>query len=269
MTPDLFHFRSGDGPLLVSFPHVGIFLPEEIAQRMTDTGLQLGDTDWHVDLLYRFLEAMDVTTIAATHSRYVVDLNRDPEGGKLYPGRFETGVCPTASFHEQPLYRDGQLPGEMEIAERVARYWQPYHDRLRAELASIREAHGFALLLDAHSIISVVPELFEGRLPDLNLGTAGGASCDPVFQDAARAAFERQQRFSHVVNGRFKGGYITRHYGQPGQGVHAMQLEMAMSGYLDESQPDEFDEARAQPLQSFLKSFVDALLETACNFAHR
>jgi N-formylglutamate deformylase len=255
--------HQGAGPLVVSFPHVGTYLPDEIAATMTDAGRAVADTDWHVHLLYSFLENSDATRLIATHSRYAADLNRDPEGGLLYPGKFETGVCPVTSFSGQPLYKPGYAPDADAITRRIREYWQPYHQQLTSALARAKAVHGYALLLDAHSILSRLPRLFEGRLPHLNLGTADGKSCAPAIADAAMAVFSGQNRFSAVKNGRFKGGHITRHYGRPQDGIHVLQLEIAMDTYLDEGNPALFDAARAAPLQNVLRDFVAAIGEAA------
>jgi N-formylglutamate deformylase len=255
--------HQGAGPLVVSFPHVGTYLPDEIAATMTDAGHAVADTDWHVHLLYSFLENSDATRLIATHSRYAADLNRDPEGGLLYPGKFETGVCPVTSFSGQPLYKPGYAPDADAITRRIREYWQPYHQQLTSALARAKAVHGYALLLDAHSILSRLPRLFEGRVPHLNLGTADGKSCAPAIADAAMAVFSGQNRFSAVKNGRFKGGHITRHYGRPQDGIHVLQLEIAMDTYLDEGNPALFDAARAAPLQNVLRDFVAAIGEAA------
>jgi N-formylglutamate deformylase len=255
--------HQGAGPLVVSFPHVGTYLPDEIAATMTDAGRAVADTDWHVHLLYSFLENSDATRLIATHSRYAADLNRDPEGGLLYPGKFETGVCPVTSFSGQPLYKPGYAPDADAITRRIREYWQPYHQQLTSALARAKAVHGYALLLDAHSILSRLPRLFEGRVPQLNLGTADGKSCAPAIADAAMAVFSGQNRFSAVKNGRFKGGHITRHYGRPQDGIHVLQLEIAMDTYLDEGNPAMFDAAREAPLQNVLRDFVAAIGEAA------
>jgi N-formylglutamate deformylase len=256
-------YHQGAGSLVVSFPHVGTYLPDEIAATMTDAGRAVADTDWHVHLLYSFLENSDATRLIATHSRYAADLNRDPEGGLLYPGKFETGVCPVTSFSGQPLYKPGYAPDADAITRRIREYWQPYHQQLTSALARAKAVHGYALLLDAHSILSRLPRLFEGRLPHLNLGTADGKSCAPAIADAAMAVFSGQNRFSAVKNGRFKGGHITRHYGRPQDGIHVLQLEIAMDTYLDEGNPALFGAARAAPLQNVLRDFVAAIGEAA------
>ena len=233
--PPIFHLTRGQIPLLVSFPHSGTFIPPDIAARMTDIARILPDTDWHVPRLYAFLEAMGASRIEATHSRYVVDLNRPPDDQELYAGQKKTGLVPLDTFKGEPLYREGESPGADEIIAR-RRYWQPYHDALSQELSRLQAIHGSVILWDAHSIESLLPGLFEGRLPDLNLGTFDGKACDADIADAAFAA-AKASSFTAVLNARFKGGYITRHYGNPGKGVHAIQLEMAQAIYMDEGPP--------------------------------
>ncbi len=259
-----YRFAQGGGPLLVSMPHVGTHLPEELARGMTKPARGLPDTDWHVDRLYDFLGDLGAGVLAATHSRYVIDLNRPPDGRPLYAGASNTELCPTTTFDEQPVYLPGKAPDEAEIAARRLRYWQPYHDRLRAELDAIRARDGVALLWDAHSIRSQVPRFFAGRLPDLNFGTGGGATAAPDLL----AALERVAAagdLSVAVNGRFKGGHITRAYGDPGAEIHAVQLELSQITYMDEAPPYGFREDLAAGIRPVLRR----LLETALDWAHR
>jgi N-formylglutamate deformylase len=256
-----FLFRAGSGPLLVSMPHVGMHIPDDIANRMTPLALTVSDTDWHIDRLYDFLDDLGASVVAATHSRYVVDLNRAPDGASLYPGQATTGLCPTGTFDDEPLYNGGQEPDEAEIERRVARYWKPYHNRLGAELQRLKAANGYALLWDAHSIRSIVPRLFEGQLPDLNIGTADGASCAPELALRVMATAESAQAYGAVLNGRFKGGYITRHYGQPGESVHAIQLEQSQRTYMEESPPFAFREDLAAGIRPVIKSLLEAILD--------
>lgn len=257
---DLFTFRAGTAPLLVSMPHVGTHVPADLAARLTREARVLPDTDWHLERLYDFLDALGASVLVATHSRYVVDLNRPPDNTNLYPGQDTTGLVPVDTFARAPVYRDGAVPDAAEIALRVERYWRPYHAQLGRELDRLRAAHGYALLWDAHSIASRVPRFFEGRLPDLNLGTSGGRSCAPVLIDAVAAIAQRAAGYTAVLNGRFKGGYITRRYGQPNTGVHAIQLELAEIAYMDEAPPFTFDLARAARLRPVLRAMLEALL---------
>ncbi len=250
--------RRGDAKLVVSVPHAGVFVPENIRERLTPVGRQLVDTDWHVDRLYAFTEELGVTLIVATHSRTVVDLNRNPAGGKLYPGQVETTVCPTETFDGEKLYADA-APDAAEIASRIQTYWQPYHESLRQELERVRQMHGKAVLLDGHSIRQSVPRLFDGKLPDLNYGTNGGASADAALVARAMEA-TKSHGFSQVLDGRFRGGHITRHYGQPSQGIHAIQLELAQTTYLDESDPLTYRPDLAARLIETLRHLAEVLI---------
>lgn len=257
---DIYRFTPGSTPVLISVPHVGTYVPAEIAARMTDDALALPDTDWHVDRLYDFAATLGIGTIVATHSRYVVDLNRDPSGRPLYPGADNTELVPTTTFNRDGIYRPGAGPDDAEVARRVAQYWRPYHDRLAQELAAIRARFGIAVLWDAHSIPSIVPRFFSGRLPDLNLGSARGTSAAHDLVMTVMDCFERDDRFSKVRDGRFTGGYITRHFGKPETGVHALQLELAEAAYMDEAPPYRFDPNRAAPLQSLLSRTMESVL---------
>ena len=257
----MFVFTPGTAPLLVSFPHAGTEIPPEIAARMTPEALQLADVDWHLPQLYAFVRAMGASTIAARFARHVIDLNRPPEDTSLYPGQDVTGLLPLDTFRKQPLYLPGQAPDAAEAQERRARYWQPYHDALGAELERLRAQHGSVVLWDAHSIASRMPRFFEGKLPDLNLGTADGRACAPALQAAAEAAMGAQSAYTHVSNGRFKGGHITRHYGQPERGIHALQLEMCQCTYMDETAPFAYRPDLAAQVQPLLQRMLDAVMD--------
>lgn len=257
----LFELITGRIPLLVSFPHSGTYLPRDIAERMTDLAHTLPDTDWHVPVLYKFLNELGASRIVATHSRYVVDLNRPPDSTALYPGQKNTGLVPSETFASQPLYKDSNdVPSDREIGERRERFYRPYHDALHAELDRISAMHGYALLWDAHSIRSEVPELFEGRLPDLNIGTNSGASTPPKIGAALLTAGQRTG-FSCVLNGRFKGGYITRYYGRTDSNVLAVQLEMAQAIYMDEEVPYAYNDALAPNVQVAIRKLVETYIE--------
>ncbi|PCI32065.1 MAG: N-formylglutamate deformylase [Alphaproteobacteria bacterium] len=250
-----FHFTPGDSPLLVSMPHVGIHIAPEIKSNLTDVAGKVIDTDWYLHELYNFLADRGVSILQAHYSRTVIDLNRDPAGTSLYPGQSVTEMCPTTGFDNQPLYQDGCLPDDEEVQRRKAAYWQPYHDKIRAELDRIKDKFGYALLWDAHSIQSQVPRFFDGRLPDLNLGSGAGTSCAPELgQDLLSIA--SASPYSAVLNGRFKGGYITRHYGDPEQGIHAIQLEISQIIYMDEAPTFEFQESRAAKLRPVLQDMI-------------
>lgn len=254
-----FTLHRGSAPLLVSLPHDGSEIPPELAARMTERAGIAPDTDWHVSRLYAFAKELGASVIAPRHSRYVVDLNRPPDDTSLYPGQNTTGLCPIVQFSGEPVYRDGAVPDAAEIDARVQHYWRPYHAALEAELRRLRAAHGRVVLWEGHSIRGAVPFLFEGRLPDLNLGTVDGRSCTPALQAKLVAVLQGQRRYDWVVNGRFKGGYITRHYGDPANGVDAVQLEISQRIYMDE---DSFawDESRATQAQAALRALLEAVL---------
>jgi N-formylglutamate deformylase len=251
----------GTAPLLVSMPHDGTAIPPEIASRMTPAARRTPDTDWHVSRLYAFARELGASMLQPKHSRFVVDLNRPPDGAALYPGRHETGLCPHVTFLGEPVYLEGEAPREDEVRERVERWWRPYHDALRAELDRLLATHGRVVLWEAHTIRGVVPLFFEGELPDLNLGTAGGASCRPALQDRLERVLASQAEYTHVVNGRFKGGYITRHYADPAHGVDAVQLELAQRTYMDEDSYA-YDAERAARLEPLLRRLLGAALAT-------
>jgi len=258
---DTFVLLRGRSPLLVSVPHCGVALPEALRERLVPRAAGVEDTDWHLARLYAFAHDLGASLIVPAYSRYVVDLNRPPEDTPMYPGVNNTGLVPTRFFSGEALYRAGQEPGADETAQRVERYWRPYHDALATELRRMQAAHGHAVLFDAHSIKSELPWLFEGPLPALNLGTVGGSSCAPSLGAALSAVLAAQPRFGHVVDGRFKGGYITRHYGQPEQRIHAVQLEMCWRCYLDESRPEAWHAARAAEASPLLQALVQALID--------
>jgi N-formylglutamate deformylase len=253
-----FTLKRGSTPLLISMPHVGTELPEEFAARMIPLARTVPDTDWHLQALYDFAEALGASVIAARYSRYVIDLNRPPDNASLYPGRDTTGLCPLDTFDNEALYLPGQAPSDDEIAQRRQRYWQPYHDALAREIDALRARHGRVWLWDAHSIRSVLPRFFEGRLPDLNFGTADGHSCAPEMARRVIDAASRATAYRTVLNGRYKGGYITRQYGDPARNVHAIQLEMAQVAYMDETPPFAFDEKKAAALRPHLREMVEA-----------
>jgi N-formylglutamate deformylase len=255
----LFEYLPGDLPILISFPHSGTYVPPELTARLRPQVLDLPDTDWFVPQLYDFSRELGASVIRATHSRYVVDLNRPPDGAPLYPGQRETTVCPTETFGGEALYLDGANPSAAEIADRLPRYWQPYHDKLEVLIRDLVQRHGHCVLWDAHSILSQVPGLFEGRLPDLNVGTSGGRSCSPAVLNRIVASLSTQKQFSFVVDGRFKGGFITRHYGRPAARIEAVQLEIAQCAYLVETRTPTFDAARARPLSLLLRDLLGSV----------
>lgn len=249
-----YFIRRGKGPLVVSFPHSGETLGT-VAERMRPAARPLPDTDWHLLRLYDFLDDMNITIIKGNYSRYVIDLNRDPSGKALYKGENETELCPTTMFDETPIYDDGQEPNDAEIAERIAVYHEPYHDAIASEIERIKDINGHAVLLDAHSIAQSVPRFFDGALPDLNLGTVDGTSCDKAIADDIMAIFAANPAFSSVLDGRFKGGYITRKYGDPSNDVHALQLELSQATYMIDS------DAKDQPGRGLTRFFDDGIAD--------
>jgi len=254
---ELYRFRAGTSPLLVSMPHTGTFVPEWLAPRLSAAARPLPDTDWHLERLYDFLDSLGASVLVATHSRYVVDLNRPSDNANLYPGKDTTGIVPMDTFHREPLYLPGFPPSDEEVARRIETHWRPYHARLAAALEEIRAKHGYALLWDAHSIFSRVPRFFDGRLADFNLGTADGKSCGPGIGEALLKSVEG---YRAVLNGRFKGGYITRKYGDPANGVHAVQLELSEITYMRESPPYPFKEDAARNTRAQLRTLLELFL---------
>jgi N-formylglutamate deformylase len=257
---DLYTLERGDAPLLISIPHLGTRIPDALRGDYTDIALTVADTDWHLDRLYAFAKELGATILGARVSRYVIDLNRPPNDESLYPGQTTTSLCPTETFRGEQLYREGRAPDAAERARRVAAYWQPYHDTLHAELKRLRALHANVLLWEAHSIASVLPRLFEDKLPDLNIGTQEGRTAAADVQAAAvHAAAESD--FTWIANGRFKGGYITRHFGAPQDGVHAIQLEMCQSTYMSETAPFDYVPALAQKVEPTLRQMVGGALD--------
>jgi N-formylglutamate deformylase len=258
LTP-VFSLHQGSVPLLISIPHLGTQIPADIAATMTPVAPRTDDCDWHLDRLYGFAKRLGASILTPTYARYVVDLNRPPDGANLYPGQDTTGLLPVDTFDKEPLYLDGHLPDDAELARRRDAYWKPYHAALTSELAALKAKHGKVLLWEAHSIRSQVPRFFDGRLPDFNFGTSNGASAAPGIADELAALVERHGGYTAVANGRFKGGYITRQYGQPEQGVHAVQLELSQITYMEERRPYAYDESLAAKVAPLL----EALLTTA------
>jgi len=256
---ETYTLHQGTTPLFVSLPHDGTALPDDIAARMTPAARRVPDTDWHVARLYAFARELGASMLVPKYSRYVVDLNRPPDDTSLYPGQNTTGLCPLVQFSQEPVYIEGQEPPREEIAQRLERYWRPYHEALAAEIARIKSTHGRVILWEGHSIRSVVPFLFDGRLPDFNLGTAAGASCSAGLQRKLVHMLEVRKDYSFVINGRFQGGYITRHFGKPLDGVDAIQLELAQCNYMDE-ESFEYQEARARKVQEAIRGMLAACL---------
>ena len=260
-----FHFQPGDIPLLISMPHVGTSIPAEVRAQMSPVADKLTDTDWHLPLLYNMKSEIGASVIHAEYSRYVIDLNRSSDDNNLYPGLDTTGLCPIDTFAKEALYADGKIPDAVEVQRRIQHYWQPYHQQLQAELERLRAKHGIAILWDAHSIASQVPRFFQGKLPDLNFGTADQQSCASGLQQTLAATLQTALKtqatvptYSHIFNGRFKGGYITRHYGQPTKNIHAVQLEMSQCIYMDEAAPYAYRADLAAQVQPLLRNLIAA-----------
>lgn len=259
MIRDPFEFQSGSLPLLISIPHAGTRLTTAVERGLTDDARPLPDTDWHIPRLYDFARQMGASILVGNYSRFVIDLNRPADDKPLYTTA-TTGLFPDVLFDGRPSFMPDLAPTDEERAGYLQALWQPYHQQLQHELARLKAQHGYALLFDAHSIASVIPRLFEGKLPDLNLGTNSGASCASAISDRLIACCEQQQQFTHVLNGRFKGGYITRAYGQPQEKQHAVQLELAQINYMSEQYPFAFDAPRAAPLQRLLQQMIENML---------
>ena len=255
-----FKFRQGRIPLLVSMPHTGTYLPDWLQRRLTAEALAIPDTDWHLERLYDFVDQLGASVLVATHSRYVVDVNRPPDNANLYPGQDTTGVVPVDTFHKQPLYKKGAEPPQSELGVRINQFWKPYHAKLAEELARLKAQFGYALLWDAHSIFSVLPRFFDGSLPDLNLGTSDGKACAAGIGEAL---LHTVKGYSAVLNGRFKGGYITRTYGNPGNGVHAVQLELSEATYMNEEPPYSLRDELAGRLRPTLRALIEEFVRLA------
>lgn len=251
----------GESPLVLGLPHTGTEIPEAIFERLNEHGRALADTDWHVERLYAGL-VPDVTIVRTRIHRYVIDVNRDPTGASLYPGQNTTGLVPLTDFDGRPIWQQGAEPDEREIARRRERWFEPYHAILKAELERLRARHGFVVLYDCHSIRSRIPFLFEGELPDFNIGTDGGRTCDPALERGVASLCAAADGYTHVVNGRFRGGFTTRHYGRPEDGVHAIQMELAQRTYLAaEAPPWDYDAAKAERLRAVLRRILTLLAE--------
>lgn len=252
---------SGNSPVVLGMPHTGTWLPEEILTRLNANGKKLADTDWHIDQLYADL-LPDVTVVKANFHRYAIDANRDPSDVSLYPGQNTTGLCPLTDFDNQPIYQDGCAPDETEIEKRRLNFHAPYHAALQAELERVRNIHGTAILYDCHSIRSTIPFLFDGLLPDFNIGTNNGETCNKVIEESVANICKDAPEYSTVLNARFKGGWTTRHYGQPHNNIHAIQMELAQRTHLkEEALPFDYDKEKAAILRPYLKDILIKLTE--------
>ena len=256
--------REGNKPIILAQPHGGTYVPQQILDKLNATGQALADTDWHINRLYDGL-LDDITVVESNIHRYVIDANRGPEDESLYPGQNTTGLCPLTDFNGEALYRDNQQPSADEIEDRRLRFHKPYHDALAEQLERVKQRHGGVILYDCHSIRSNIPFLFEGTLPDFNIGSFNGKSCSQQIEHAVQALCASAQGYTHVVNGRFKGGWTTRHYGAPDQGIHAIQMELAQITYMHESAPWQFDSKKSQTLRQTLKKILNQLVDIVCS----
>lgn len=247
-------------PIVLGMPHTGTDVPPDVWETLNETGRALADTDWHIDRLYNGL-GLDVSTVRTPLHRYVIDVNRGPDGASLYPGLNTTGLCPLTDFDGAAIYREGAAPDEAEVARRTDLYHTPYHEALSTELARVRAKHGVALLYDCHSIRSVIPHLFDETLPDLNIGTNSSTSCAPIIERAVTTRCRAEQSYTSVLNGRFKGGWTTRHYGQPADNVHAIQMELAQSTYMEEVAPWAWRADKAERIRPLLYRILNDLAE--------
>ncbi len=264
----VFELTRGTSPVILAFPHTGTEVPPDIRARLNDNGRLLADTDWHIHELYAGL-LPDATTVRATFHRYVIDANRDPEGVSLYPGQNTTGLVPETDFDGVPIWKDGETPNAADVAQRLAAFHAPYHAALAAEIERVKALHGIAVVYDCHSIRSLIPFLFEGRLPDFNIGTDMGRTCDPRIEAAASKVAASAAGYTSVVNGRFKGGWTTRHYGKPEAGVHAIQMELAQITHLaTETPPFAYDAGKAERLRVHLKSILERIEAIALDLKH-
>ncbi|MGH7004589.1 MAG: N-formylglutamate deformylase [Alphaproteobacteria bacterium] len=261
--------KQGASPIILGLPHTGTEVPPDIYARLNETGQRLADTDWHIDRLYEGL-LPEVTTVRATFHRYAIDANRDPSGVSLYPGQNTTGLIPDTDFEGKPIWREGEEPTPADIRSRLDTFHRPYHGALSQEIRRVKDKHGLCILYDCHSIRSRIPFLFQGKLPDFNIGTDEGRSCSPEIASAVGRIAFAASGYDAVINGRFKGGWTTRHYGQPEKATHAIQMELTQSSYLaTEALPFEYDEAKAEKLRGHLKQILEIVARTAIKLGSR
>ena len=258
-----YFFLPGRSPLLVSMPHIGTHVPTAVSTAMTDEARALPDTDWYLDRLYNFLNDLGASVLQANYSRYVIDLNRDPDSKPLYPEASNTELCPTTTFAQDQIYKYLLMVEDHEVSRRLIEVWRPYHQKLKAELETIKSRHGIAVLWDAHSIRSEVPRFFDGKLPDFNIGTVDGTSAARDLIVQLKLVAKQAEGFSSVVDGRFKGGYITRTYGDPENGVHAVQLELSQSTYMNEDPPYGMNMDKCALVRPVLRQMLDTALDWA------
>ncbi|OWJ75185.1 N-formylglutamate deformylase [Haematobacter genomosp. 1] len=263
----VFEVSEGEGPVILGLPHTGTWVPNDVAKTLNERGRGLDDTDWHIERLYADL-LPGVTTVRARFHRYVIDANRDPSGESLYPGQNTTGLVPLTDFDGNPIW--AETPDAAEVERRRLAFHAPYHAALAAQVERVRARHGVAILYDCHSIRSRIPFLFEGTLPDFNVGTNNGTTCAPQVAEALTGVTTAAEGYTHVLNGRFKGGWTTRHYGRPLEGIHAIQMELAQSTHLStEAQPFAYDETKAARLRPHLSLILHRLAALAAALARK
>ncbi|RCK45273.1 N-formylglutamate amidohydrolase [Thalassospira profundimaris] len=263
----VFDVEQGSSPVILAFPHTGTDVPDDICEKLNDNGKILADTDWHIHRLYDGL-LPGVTTVRALFHRYVIDANRDPSGQSLYPGQNTTGLVPVTDFDGNPIWQDGQEPDANEVSRRQQQFHTPYHAALKAEIARVKAIHGVAVLYDCHSIRSHIPFLFDGKLPDFNIGTDNGTTCEPRIEQAVVGVCGNAAGFTSVLNGRFRGGWTTRHYANPAQNIHTVQMELAQSTHLAREEPPfDYDETVAAPLRAHLKTILQNIEKIAFDLA--
>ena len=255
-----FSVVEGQKPLILAQPHGGTHVDADIFKRLNDKGRRLADTDWHINRLYDGL-IDDITVVQSHIHRYVIDANRGPDDESLYPGQNTTGLCPLTDFDGNPIYHQGEAPNDDEIEQRRIRYHQPYHDALKEQIHRLKKRHHSVIVYDCHSIRSHIPFLFEGQLPDFNIGTYNGNSCHQTIEDKVNDICSQAKDYTCIVNGRFKGGWTTRHYGQPDAGIHAIQMELAQSTYMQQRAPWTYDSVKSEQLRTILGPILNALIE--------
>jgi N-formylglutamate deformylase len=249
-------------PILLSIPHCGTAFPKELINEYEpELYKEQDDTDWFVDQLYDFANAMGITTISAVYSRWVIDLNRHPENRDLYSdGRLITGLCPVTNFLGNAIYKDGRKSiAEDEIQRRLAAYYLPYHQKIAEHLMALKERFGQVLLWDCHSIRKSLPALHKEPFSDLIISDADGQSSAAKLSDTAFLHLS-SSTYSVKRNYPFKGGYITRHFGKPKENQHAIQLEMSKNVYMDDLEKTYVDK-KAQKIQTLLKSTLEKLCD--------
>ena len=249
--------KQGTGPIVLAMPHSGTYLPTEIYDKLNDNGKELADTDWHLMELYDGLQP-NAAIVKANFHRYVIDANRCPDGVSLYPGANTTTLCPLIDFVNKPIWQEGLVPTESDIEPRIKLFHTPYHKALHEALQTARSNHGYAIIYDCHSIRSNIPFLFDGALPNLNIGTNDSKSCDSKIEQIAENICKKSS-FSTVTNGRFKGGWTTRHYGKPETDIHAIQMEITQSSYMQEHAPWEYSNEKANILRQTLANILSEI----------